>query len=114
MIDKFRNDYLTAVKENEARKEEEEKKNRREMAKIASQAAKERKLKREPLSTTVMLEDESEDVIETMLETLQSGGGNQVKLKIKSSNLYAKICGPHMQSKLEFQPRRFLVHFDRN
>lgn len=49
------------------------------MAKIASQQAKDKKLKREPLSTTIMLEDESEDVIETMLETLQSGGGNQVK-----------------------------------
>ena len=71
---------MTAVKENEKRKEEEDKRNKREMAKIASQAAKDKKLSRAPLSKTILLEDESEDVIETMLESLQSGGGNQVKL----------------------------------
>ena len=93
MVDRFRVDYVNAVKENEMRKAEEEKKNKRDLAKKAAEEAKAKKgLKRTPASTTHLLNDESEDVIETMLETLQSGGGNQVLFYIISKMFKIQNC----------------------
>ena len=92
MLDRFRVDYVNAVKENELRKVEEEKKTKRDMAKKAAEEAKAKKgMKRAPASTTHLLNDESEDVIETMLETLQSGGGNQVTKRLVYARLLSSL-----------------------
>jgi hypothetical protein len=79
-MDKFRLDYINAVKENAQRKEEEEKRNKRELAQIAAKNEKEKRAlkKAAPSKGRMDLEDESEDVIESLLGQLASGGGNQV------------------------------------
>ena len=107
MVDRFRVDYVNAVKENEMRKAEEEKKNKRDLAKKAAEEAKAKKgLKRTPASTTHLLNDESEDVIETMLETLQSGGGNQVSSYIISKMFKIQNCDVTMTHILANQLHR--------
>ena len=107
MVDRFRVDYVNAVKENEMRKAEEEKKNKRDLAKKAAEEAKAKKgLKRAPASTTHLLNDESEDVIETMLETLQSGGGNQVLYYFISKIFKIKNCDVTMTHILANQLHR--------
>ena len=88
------------------RKEEEEKKNKREMAEIASKKAKEVRNLKKNVSTTLLVEDNSEDVIETMLETLQSGGGHQVffRLTFPATHQFlsfSKIPGIQQNSALE-------------
>ena len=78
IIDKFRMDYLAAVKENEARAAAEEKRLKAEMAKIAAAKAKEerdaRRRAKEDKTKKDDIDDTKENVMEDLLSALQSSG----------------------------------------
>merc|ERR1719423_99742 len=78
IIDKFRIDYLAAVKENEARAAAEEKRLKAEMAKIAAAKARkereERRRAKEDKTKKDDIDDTKENVMEDLLSALQSSG----------------------------------------